>query len=584
MCVYLCLCHTNTHIRTNGTNDSNMKRHPFEITSGESYESNTKKVKDNDSIASSLGRVDRHHHRHHSQALQTILDNNYACCTGNDRKDSNCSDQAYDNMNNQRKRSNIDDFFQNIWQRCPKFYKKAHTINREGEENGNGNSNSMTINDGSNSACLLQSVLSMGWDGVSNMLEKSRTTFSSDGDRSNLQPLFLRNQTPLQHVELQTQYSFNPFAAYLDGCSIIQNHADYFSLPLSNLCLDMQRSFPHVYCNTYLTPPNSSTVKAHADDRDVFVIQIKGRKKWKVYKKVPVPYPYSHEQVGKNGIPIPQSVISNLSSPSSTSSTSSQSSPILLEIILEEGDVLYMPRGYVHEASTTNCNDQPSFHATMAIMTSDWSLSKTVSEMTRKCLDDIPEYRMAVDVNIGIQNKDLKKSIDESSIKEKFNSDLDIIFHRMRECITYEAIAKKLGTKYGIHNRQAEYMKKQLLHDGTKDDVVVNDDFVGPNAAIFVNMSTRIRSSTQKERDSVAIESESGDRGLTVRENISEDLLSIVMHMKKHVQSVFTVSQLRTLLKKGGEEDGHNVNSICDFTLCSFVKCCVDLGVMSVIK
>ena len=109
---------------------------------------------------------------------------------------------------------------------------------------------------------------------------------------------------------------------------------------------------------------------------------------------------------------------------------------------------------------------------------------------------------------------------------------------------------------------------------------------VGPNAARVVSMSTRIRASTPKERESIRISSSyhNGTRGLTVREDASEALLSIAAHMKENLESVFVVSELRNIItEEVAAGDKKTIGTICDFTLCSFVKCCVDLGVMSIV-
>ena len=99
------------------------------------------------------------------------------------------------------------------------------------------------------SLCPLQQTLSMGWDGIANMLENSRQNVQNCNNEehqndeeanlisSSLQPLILQNQEPLQPDEIQSRYSNNPFASYLDRCSIIQNHAEYFSKPISDYAL-----------------------------------------------------------------------------------------------------------------------------------------------------------------------------------------------------------------------------------------------------------------------------------------------------------------------------------------------------------
>jgi len=203
-------------------------------------------------IASSEARQDRktNHDHKHSCALQNIVGPN----------------------------EGTELFFKETWQLHPKLYEET---SRDGNMQ---NSNAM---EGS-----LGSVLSMGWDEVASFLQKSRILYNNEiyDEIINVPPppLIFRNQVALQPDEIQDLYGSNPFAAYLDGCSIVVNHADKIFPPFAELCEDLQRSFPHCYINTYLTPPGSSAVAAHADDRDVIVIQILGRKEWSVFGDVPI--------------------------------------------------------------------------------------------------------------------------------------------------------------------------------------------------------------------------------------------------------------------------------------------------------
>jgi hypothetical protein len=364
---------------------------------------NTKKVKHNDIHKSKASTFSTATYppplKHHSIALQSILsmDTSTSCSI---QKSSTSTSSIINSSNDLKINSIVNDFFEQTWQRHPKIYKNkeeeqpndstATTTTTTITTTTTAKDKNMNSNDNSNSyTCPLQQALSMGWDGIADMLEQSRNQFpshDSSNDNNNnsnnnkqkqsqsFQPLILQNQTPIQIDQIKTQYSYNPFAAYLDGCSIIQNHANYFSTKLSNLCYDLQQTFPHVYCNTYLTPSNSMTVNAHADDRDVFVIQIKGRKRWKVYRDVPVEYPYGYEQVGKNGLPVP-SYVTDVDTDTNTKNgggdgkngNNDNDSKLLIDTILEEGDILYMPRGYVHEASTidtsANENDHTNSHS-----------------------------------------------------------------------------------------------------------------------------------------------------------------------------------------------------------------------------
>ena len=162
--------------------------------------------------------------------------------------------------------------------------------------------------------------------------------------------LHLKDQIPT------TTYA-SPAAAYLDGASLIVNHAEAASSGVAALCHELRETFPHAFGNLYVTPPAGRAVDAHADDRDVFVLQLEGRKEWKVYGPPPVAFPAPDEQVGKHGLSVPAASV--------------DPARALVDAALEVGDVMYIPRGFVHEAATSP--DAPSLHLTLALPSHDWS-------------------------------------------------------------------------------------------------------------------------------------------------------------------------------------------------------------------
>ena len=74
--------------------------------------------------------------------------------------------------------------------------------------------------------------------------------------------------------------------AWLDGCSLIVNRADCVDEACRRLSVSLRTHLPHAYVQLYATPPHAQAVDAHADDRDVFVVQLEGKKSWVVYAAV----------------------------------------------------------------------------------------------------------------------------------------------------------------------------------------------------------------------------------------------------------------------------------------------------------
>ncbi|VDN54770.1 unnamed protein product [Dracunculus medinensis] len=98
------------------------------------------------------------------------------------------------------------------------------------------------------------------------------------------------------------------------------------------LCDTLQEFFgSFVGANTYLTPAGSAGFAPHWDDIDAFLMQIEGRKNWKVYA--------------------PQNECDELPRESSKnfSNDDMKNAKLIFEGWLEQGDLLYIPRGFIHQ-------------------------------------------------------------------------------------------------------------------------------------------------------------------------------------------------------------------------------------------
>lgn len=100
------------------------------------------------------------------------------------------------------------------------------------------------------------------------------------------------------------------------------------------LCSMLETFFGTVVgANTYLTPANSQGFAPHYDDIDAFVCQVSGKKRWRVYS----PRPDGYDSLPRR------------SSVDFTRQDLESVQPVI-DTVLEPGDMLYLPRGAVHEA------------------------------------------------------------------------------------------------------------------------------------------------------------------------------------------------------------------------------------------
>lgn len=130
--------------------------------------------------------------------------------------------------------------------------------------------------------------------------------------------------------------------AYAEGCTVVINNLQDFWWPVARLVQSIQErtSFP-VEANTYLTPPRSRGLKPHYDTHDVLVVQVEGTKRWHLWgEDAACPWPQL-----RNGDPFERGALPD---------------PDVVDLL--PGDVLYIPRGWIHEAET---GDGSSLHITL---------------------------------------------------------------------------------------------------------------------------------------------------------------------------------------------------------------------------
>ncbi|MGW4967242.1 cupin domain-containing protein [Nonomuraea sp. NPDC004186] len=107
--------------------------------------------------------------------------------------------------------------------------------------------------------------------------------------------------------------------------------------PLRDLCRRLAYEFSaRCRVNAYLTPPMAQGFGVHRDSHDVFVLQVAGGKRWKVYEAGPEP---------------------------------ERTSPCE-EFDLRQGDLLYLPRGIPHEAASTH---SASLHLSLGVFPITWA-------------------------------------------------------------------------------------------------------------------------------------------------------------------------------------------------------------------
>lgn len=137
---------------------------------------------------------------------------------------------------------------------------------------------------------------------------------------------------------------------------------------------------------SYYTPKGSAGFAPHWDDIDAFLIQIEGRKHWTVHG------PGTTDELWPN----------ESSHNFSTEEMKEREENLVFKGWLEAGDILYLPRGYIHNAHTDPSQD--SLHVTISL-----AQKFNYSSLMKTCLDklwesqtfSIPQIRRNLPINIA---------------------------------------------------------------------------------------------------------------------------------------------------------------------------------------
>jgi lysine-specific demethylase/histidyl-hydroxylase NO66 len=118
--------------------------------------------------------------------------------------------------------------------------------------------------------------------------------------------------------------------------------------PLVTFASQLSGELGHpVQVNAYITPPQNRGFAAHYDVHDVFVLQVAGRKQWRVHSPV-LSDPLRDQPWEQRRTAVAEQA----------------QEPPLIDEVMAPGDTLYLPRGYLHSAAALG---ELSIHLTVGV-------------------------------------------------------------------------------------------------------------------------------------------------------------------------------------------------------------------------
>jgi len=171
---------------------------------------------------------------------------------------------------------------------------------------------------------------------------------------------------------------------FAEGATIVLQGLHRTWTPIKEFAAALASELGHpVQVNAYVTPASNQGFSAHYDVHDVFVLQITGSKHWVVHDPVwPVPLRSQTWDAHASEV------------------AAAASGPALIETDLSPGDVLYLPRGFVHSARALGGT---TIHLTIGLhVWTQYHLAEAYLDAVRAALATDEAVRAALPLGVDV--------------------------------------------------------------------------------------------------------------------------------------------------------------------------------------
>lgn len=201
---------------------------------------------------------------------------------------------------------------------------------------------------------------------------------------------------------------------FADGATLVLQALHRTWEPVSDLSSRLSTELGHpVQANAYITPPQNRGFDDHYDVHDVFVLQIEGPKRWII-----------HEPVHRD--PLRDQPWTDRRS----AVAEAAKGEAYIDTVLEPGDVLYLPRGWLHAAQAQG---EVSIHLTLGIHSwTRYALAEQLAQAALAALCDDPEMRRTLPLGVDGPNGEVDV-VRERLAAALVEADTSSLFHRTRQ-------------------------------------------------------------------------------------------------------------------------------------------------------
>jgi len=171
---------------------------------------------------------------------------------------------------------------------------------------------------------------------------------------------------------------------FADGSTVVLQGLHRLWPPLIEFADQLAADLGHpTQVNAYITPPSSRGFSPHYDVHDVFVLQIAGEKHWTIHEPV-------------------------LRDPLRTQPWNDRAAEVaaaagrepVIDAVLRPGDVLYLPRGFLHSAEALG---EISGHLTIGVHSvTRWAAAESALDLVRTLAVEDPQLRGSLPLGLDL--------------------------------------------------------------------------------------------------------------------------------------------------------------------------------------
>ncbi|MGW8354649.1 cupin domain-containing protein [Streptomyces wedmorensis] len=201
--------------------------------------------------------------------------------------------------------------------------------------------------------------------------------------------------------------------SFADGSTLVLQALQRTWEPVTDLAARLGTELGHpVQANAYVTPPQNRGFDDHYDVHDVFVLQVTGSKRWIVHEPVH-PDPLRDQPWTAHRAAVADAA----------------QGEAYIDTVLEPGDVLYLPRGWLHAAEALGA---VSIHLTLGVHT--WTrhaLAEQLAESALALLREDVEMRGSLPLGVDGPGEELA-FVRRRLLAALTEADPTPLFHRTR--------------------------------------------------------------------------------------------------------------------------------------------------------